>query len=98
MKSIEDMRQLLGADPFTRIADDELDGDVRPAQADVDATTARRELERVADDVRDDLMQPVAVTPDETARLDGGRCEQTRSTGILTRHGQYFVDHRREID
>jgi len=98
VKSIEDMRQLVGADALPGVADHELDAVIEPAQADLNAAAGWREFDGVPHEVRDDLMQTLAVAPDNAARLNCRRRQHRRRERILTCHGKNFADNDGEVD
>src|SRR5262249_47693670 len=62
VKPVENVRQLLGADALAGVTHGQLDELAGAAQPDVDLATGRRELHRVGHEIRDDLVQPVAVS------------------------------------
>ena len=73
-EALEDVRQDVGGNALTRVAHVDLHVAVDLAQHDLDAAAARRELDGVAQQVPDDLLQPARIALD-----DCGRAEHFRS-------------------
>src|SRR5262249_52860002 len=65
---VEDERQDLGADASAGIADDDLDVRPDPLQLDLDPSIIRGELDRVLQQVPDDLLQTPGVAAHQEAR------------------------------
>ena len=61
LKPIEDMRQELGSDAAARIADHDFGVRVHALQGDFDPAAARREFDRVRQEVPDHLQQAVRI-------------------------------------
>src|SRR5262249_22443097 len=67
-QAIEDERQDLGADAPAGVADDDFDVRPDPLQLDLDPSILRGELDRVLQQVPDDLLQTPGVTAHQQAR------------------------------
>ena len=91
----EDLRELVGFDPFARVAHAHLDGGSSTREADHDLPAARRELDRVGREVPEDLLQPDRVASDRPGRLVE-RALQPDPLGLrrTPRGGQRRLDRR----
>jgi hypothetical protein len=63
-EALEDVRQKTGDDPASRVGDAQYDLGIRSRQGDLDASVGGRELDRVREQVGDDLLQPIGVATD----------------------------------
>src|SRR4029450_132128 len=98
VKSIEDVRQLLGADALAGVAYDQLHVLAGGVQVDVDTAAGRRDLHGVGDEVRDDRVQTVAVAEHDGVGLDGRLRQQGGRVRILRRRRQDLPDDGRQVD
>ena len=99
LEAVEDDRQQLGADAGAGIADDDLEVRADPPQGELDAAVSRRELDRVHQEVPDDLLQTVRVAVERAgARID--QRLQPEPLGLERRphRVERRFQHPREID
>jgi hypothetical protein len=80
----EDRVQLLGSDPRACIGDRDLDLAVFEASGDVDATIGRSELDRVGDEIEDDLAEAALIGGDRDLLRVGGEESPTPARAALS--------------
>ncbi len=106
VQAIEDQREVLRADPRSRIPHGDLDLAAGAGERHVDAPACGRELERVGQEVADGLLQPAGIAARDfracrhrrvqfDALLRGSRLERLHG-GVHDRRGIQAVEFERE--
>src|SRR5262249_38823497 len=98
-QAIEDERQGLGADASAGIADDDLDVRPDPLQLDLDPSIFRGELDRVLQQVPDDLLKTPGVAAHQEARhFENWLNPDALRLGRVTDRLQRVLDEAVQID
>jgi hypothetical protein len=98
-KALEHVRQEFGGDPAARVAHHDLDVRARLSEVDLDVAALGGELHRVAEQVPDDLLEPVRIPGDRPGagvevRLKIDRLGERGGAHRLERR----LDDRRQLD
>jgi len=97
-KSLEHIRQELRRDAAAGVAHRELHVGVHPREAQLNLAAARGELDRVGEEVPENLLQSIRISRDRSReRLDNGFDSDV--FGVRSRHngGHCFVQNRRQV-
>src|SRR5437870_11942656 len=96
---IEDIRQDVGRDALSRVADDDLDVRAHALQLHLDPTVFRGELHGVLAQIPDDLLEPSRIAADQEAgRLQHRLEPNTLRLGRVTDRLQRVLDEVAQID
>ena len=98
-EALEEMRQELRRDAFAGVADAQLDVRVDALEANLHASVPRRELDRIRQQVPDNLLQPLRIAGNRNARLIDGGLQPDALRRRRRRHGlERLLNHARQVD
>ena len=97
--ALEDVLQLILGDALARIGDTDLQLTISDIERHVDMSASRRELQRIGDEVGENLLQLVAVGPGHEWLLHAKAVDgDTTLAGIVDEIVADTVDHFRDIE
>ena len=98
-EALEDVRHELGVDADAGVGDHDLGPSRHAAQADADLARRRRELDRIGDQVPDDLLETVGIAEDRAGpRIEDGLDLDALGVGRRPHRVQRGLDHGHQID
>ena len=97
-KPLEDVWELVRRDPFSGVADRDLDVGICPLQVELHSSSARRELHRIHEEIPRHLLQTAGISHDRSGTRIEGRFESDALGGRRRADRvEGGLEHRRDI-